>query len=59
MQIATVLDQHLSRVKPALIARQQTRRGRSVELTELQLLAQQERRLEEQRSSRQGNTSSA
>jgi len=48
-----VLDQRLVRENPDLIARELGRRGLGVDLTGLQLMAQQQRNLEEQRSSLQ------
>jgi len=48
-----VLDQRLVRENPDLIARELGRRGLEVDLTGLQLMAQQQRNLEEQRSSLQ------
>jgi seryl-tRNA synthetase len=48
-----VLDQRLVRDNPDLIARELGRRGMDVDLTGLQLIAQQQRDLEEQRSSLQ------
>jgi seryl-tRNA synthetase len=48
-----VLDQRLVRENPDLIARGLGRRGLEVDLTGLQLMAQQQRNLEEQRSSLQ------
>lgn len=45
-----MLDQRLLRTNPELIASQLARRGLQVDLTSLQLIAQQERNLEEQRS---------
>ncbi len=50
-----MLDQRLLRDNPDLIASQLARRGFSVDLTGLQLVAQQERQLEEQRSSLQAD----
>ncbi len=46
-----MLDQRLVRENPDLIARELGRRGLEVDLTGLQLMAQQQRNLEEQRSS--------
>ena len=48
-----MLDQRLLRDSPELITTQLARRGLAVDLTGLQLIAQQERNLEEQRSSLQ------
>ena len=48
-----MLDQRLVRENPDLIARELGRRGLGVDLTGLQLMAQQQRNLEEQRSSLQ------
>jgi seryl-tRNA synthetase len=48
-----VLDQRLLRTNPELIASQLARRGMEVDLIALQLIAQQERNLEEQRSTLQ------
>lgn len=48
-----MLDQRLVRENPDLIARELGRRGLEVDLTGLQLMAQQQRNLEEQRSSLQ------
>jgi len=48
-----VLDQRLLRDQPELIARAMERRGMSLDLTGLQLIAQQQRSLEEQRNSLQ------
>ena len=48
-----MLDQRLVRENPDLIARELGRRGLKVDLTGLQLMAQQQRNLEEQRSSLQ------
>ena len=48
-----MLDQRLVRENPELIAAQLGRRGMDVDLTSLQLIAQQQRDLEEQRSSLQ------
>ncbi|TCD59543.1 serine--tRNA ligase [Synechococcus sp. BS56D] len=48
-----MLDQRLVRDNPDLIARELGRRGMDVDLTGLQLIAQQQRDLEEQRSSLQ------
>jgi seryl-tRNA synthetase len=48
-----VLDQRLLRDHPELIARAMERRGMSLDLTGLQLIAQQQRSLEEQRNSLQ------
>jgi len=45
-----VLDQRLVRDNPEVIASQLGRRGKAVDLTKLQLIAQQQRNLEEQRS---------
>ena len=45
-----MLDQRLLRDNPELISRQLGRRGMEVDLTKLQLIAKQERDLEEQRS---------
>ncbi|MFM7362046.1 MAG: serine--tRNA ligase [Cyanobium sp.] len=50
-----MLDQRLLRDNPDLMASQLARRGLSVDLTGLQLIAQQERNLEEQRSSLQAD----
>ena len=48
-----MLDQRLVRENPELIAAQLGRRGMDVDLTSLQLIAKQQRNLEEQRSSLQ------
>ena len=48
-----MLDQRLVRDNPETIAQQLGRRGKSVDLTKLQLIAQQQRDLEQQRSSLQ------
>jgi seryl-tRNA synthetase len=48
-----VLDQRLVRDNPETIAQQLGRRGKAVDLTKLQLIAQQQRDLEQQRSSLQ------
>ena len=48
-----MLDQRLLRDNPELITEQLGRRGMSVDLTGLQLIAKQERDLEEQRSNLQ------
>ena len=48
-----MLDQRLLRDQPELIARAMERRGMSLDLTGLQLIAQQQRSLEEQRNSLQ------
>ena len=48
-----MLDQRLVRDNPDAIAQQLERRGTSVDLTRLQLIAQQQRSLEEQRSNLQ------
>ena len=48
-----MLDQRLVRENPELIAAQLGRRGMDVDLTSLQLIAQQQRDLEEQRSNLQ------
>ena len=45
-----MLDQRLVRDNPDDIARELGRRGKAVDLTRLQLIAQQQRKLEEQRS---------
>ena len=45
-----MLDQRLVRDNPEEIARELGRRGKAVDLTRLQLIAQQQRKLEEQRS---------
>ena len=45
-----MLDQRLVRDNPEVIASQLGRRGKAVDLTKLQLIAQQQRNLEEQRS---------
>ena len=45
-----MLDQRLVRDNPEIIASQLGRRGKAVDLTKLQLIAQQQRNLEEQRS---------
>ena len=45
-----MLDQRLVRDNPDEIARELGRRGKAVDLTRLQLIAQQQRKLEEQRS---------
>ena len=45
-----MLDQRLVRENPEIIASQLGRRGKAVDLTKLQLIAQQQRNLEEQRS---------
>jgi len=50
-----VLDQRLVRDNPDAIAQQLERRGKSVDLTRLQLIAQQQRSLEEQRSNLQAD----
>jgi len=50
-----VLDQRLVRDNPDLIARELGRRGMDVDLTGLQLIAQQQRNLEEKRSSLQAD----
>ena len=49
-----VLDQRLLRDNPELISQQLGRRGMTVDLTGPQLIAQQQRNLEEQRSNLQG-----
>jgi seryl-tRNA synthetase len=49
-----VLDQRLVRDNPELISQQLARRGLDVDLTGLQLIAQQERDLEQRRSELQG-----
>ena len=48
-----MLDQRLVRDNPETIAQQLGRRGKAVDLTKLQLIAQQQRDLEQQRSSLQ------
>ncbi|MCP9774051.1 serine--tRNA ligase [Cyanobium sp. WAJ14-Wanaka] len=48
-----MLDQRLLRENPELIRQQLSRRGMELDLTKLQLIAQQERDLEEQRSNLQ------
>ena len=48
-----MLDQRLVRDNPETIAQQLERRGKAVDLTKLQLIAQQQRDLEQQRSSLQ------
>jgi seryl-tRNA synthetase len=48
-----VLDQRLLRDNPELISQQLGRRGMTVDLTGPQLIAQQQRTLEEQRSNLQ------
>ena len=48
-----MLDQRLLRENPELISQQLGRRGMTVDLTKLQLIAKQERDLEEQRSNLQ------
>ena len=48
-----MLDQRLVRDTPDVIATQLERRGKAVDLTKLQLIAQQQRDLEEKRSSLQ------
>ena len=48
-----MLDQRLVRDTPETIAQQLGRRGKAVDLTKLQLIAQQQRDLEQQRSSLQ------
>ena len=48
-----MLDQRLVRDNPDAIASQLGRRGKAIDLTKLQLVAQQQRNLEEQRSSLQ------
>ena len=48
-----MLDQRLLRDNPELISQQLGRRGMEVDLTKLQLIAKQERDLEEQRSNLQ------
>ena len=48
-----MLDQRLVRDTPDEIARELGRRGKAVDLTKLQLIAQQQRNLEEQRSTLQ------
>ena len=48
-----MLDQRLVRDNPDLIANELGRRGMTLDLTGLQLIAQQQRNLEEQRSSLQ------
>ena len=50
-----MLDQRLVRDNPDAIAQQLERRGTSVDLTRLQLIAQQQRNLEEQRSNLQAD----
>ena len=50
-----MLDQRLVRDNPDAIAQQLERRGKSVDLTRLQLIAQQQRSLEEQRSNLQAD----
>ena len=50
-----MLDQRLVRDNPDLIARELGRRGMDVDLTGLQLIAQQQRNLEEKRSSLQAD----
>ncbi|MEB3158702.1 MAG: serine--tRNA ligase [Synechococcus sp.] len=50
-----MLDQRLVRDNPDLIARELGRRGMNVDLTGLQLIAQQQRNLEEKRSSLQAD----
>ena len=50
-----MLDQRLVRDNPDAIAQQLERRGTSVDLTRLQLIAQQQRSLEEQRSNLQAD----
>ena len=45
-----MLDQRLVRDNPETIAQQLGRRGKAVDLTKLQLIAQQQRDLEQQRS---------
>ena len=48
-----MLDQRLVRDNPETIAQQLGRRGKAVDLTKLQLIAQQQRDLEQQRSNLQ------
>ena len=48
-----MLDQRLVRDTPDVIATQLERRGKAVDLSKLQLIAQQQRDLEEKRSSLQ------
>ena len=48
-----MIDQRLVRDNPAAVARQIGRRGHSVDLTKLQLILQQQRQLEEERSTLQ------
>ena len=50
-----MLDQRIVRDNPDAIAQQLERRGKSVDLTRLQLIAQQQRSLEEQRSNLQAD----
>ena len=50
-----MLDQRLVRDNPDVIAQQLQRRGKAVDLTKLQLIAQQQRQLEEQRSNLQAD----
>ena len=50
-----MLDQRLVRDNPDAIAQQLERRGKSVDLTRLQLIGQQQRSLEEQRSNLQAD----
>ena len=50
-----MLDQRLVRENPELIARELGRRGMNVDLTGLQLIAKQQRNLEEQRSALQAD----
>jgi seryl-tRNA synthetase len=50
-----VIDQRLVRDNPEVIAQQLKRRGKSIDLTGLQLIARQQRRLEEERSTLQAD----
>jgi len=53
-----VLDQRLVRDNPDAIAQELSRRGKAIDLTKLQLIAQQQRNLEEQRSTLQAEGNS-
>jgi seryl-tRNA synthetase len=50
-----VIDQRLVRDNPEVIAQQLKRRGKSIDLTGLQLIARQQRGLEEERSTLQAD----
>jgi seryl-tRNA synthetase len=50
-----VIDQRLVRDNPEVIAQQLKRRGKSIDLTDLQLIARQQRGLEEERSTLQAD----